>query len=1216
MIEVNILRNLEEMGGERMNKSINFLYNSLLEEIKAYLNLDPIDKNVQVTINKSECSNISNSRSIFNIGVKRYTQNNTLKIEIGEDYSKFLNFILLREIYNVFIPIQLRDHEIVQFIINKIIMTNLSKSPLLNEWKSLIRENIKDYDILSEGISRLFLFDRFDKYLKISREGAPHDPIQFFFKYLRENIQILGDKFEDICGIFLQEFSNYKSKSLNNDKIIEALRCLISIFYKVKSYTNILNYQQYFQEYKESGEIQTDLSLRKFIKNIDWMKKNSYIAPSYQLNWNVINVNLICVFLRFNPFLEKAKIYHIINQLPFFVAPKISNSSFAVDISGYVLIPNVYLDDFYKFIDKLLDFGYIIKQYCLSFNKHRHNVNLNYLRKCYKKNRIINPDHTYYEKQNEIEFNTKLGPDYYKNELSLLDFLILDRIRFYSVSGLGFERRNDIINEIKSDLFEGIISARSKIQNLRSIIKRFSEAVDLKNEFLLFLESNQKFGFFFIKEMIEMTINFSLLMETVLNNNPNIKSSSQFHAIIGTPNASNLIGDQLLLRKVNKNNINFKELINLYFQSRKLYKKKVDMLNQFLSLLNSCYELKIFNLDSIKKMLSDQKLSNTIYKTKEAKLKSYYEKWKLYKITFQEIENTIDKLLELDPPVIKPLLINTIMFNEKDYLQLVLVDSEKTRKIINKIKRYFPRVHITTTKCLRSREELIYAEVSMPNMTKIEKEQFYSILYNLFKQNLLYGKSYSWIGWIPAISRKNFYDFDTKQFFYSKDLFEQFFLYIQHIFGETPKILKKEPKKIQENLWSKENSFSRLIQAMNYYDRKENFDLIHSNLIKLVDFNTQIKRLLLQPDEFKNTKIEYFYKNYVKSIKCIPAFQHFELEEFYLYIYPTEIESIDFRVLFSNTFQKVKYPASIDGSNSFLIKYLMPYHFPNKKYINWLSKAKKNIREYMAFSVRRVHRILHFNTNISSLGWEYDPDKFKLYFQNILFNPSYKELTTENQMFDLDEISDLKCFTPKSSEFKSLSKIYSWHSIDLKSHVGAKSYSIEREIKDLLQKNLIFPYLTLKNLGIQDKIYIILPNLKNETISVLIKIFNFFNIGFLYEIEGEFFISGFDNEIRFEKGLMIKLYLPKCNIGEFEKLFDIIFQYLDITHYLILNDLIDGFNLIKSTFGDLNFLKEYNPLNNLEWNEKDEIWTNHNIFSRENGFVYPELIPKGSEKNE
>ena len=288
----------------------------------------------------------------------------------------------------------------------------------------------------------------------------------------------------------------------------------------------------------------------------------------------------------------------------------------------------------------------------------------------------------------------------------------------------------------------------------------------------------------------------------------------------------------------------------------------------------------------------------------------------------------------------------------------------------------------------------------------------------------------------------------------------------------------------------------------------------------------------------------------------------------------------------------------------------MPYGFPNRKYIHWLTKAKKIIREYIAFSVRKIHRILQFHSNLDSNGWEYDPDKFKIYMQNVLFNSDYNAITPETQTFDLEEISDSRYFTPNSSEFESLTQIYNWHSIDLKYYLGANKYSIENHIKDLLNKGLIKPYLTLKNIGIQDTVFIILPHLEKETISVLIKIFSFFNIGFIYEIEGEFFISGFNNEIKFQNGLMIKLYFPKCELSEFERLFDLLFEYLDIDHSLILNDLVDGSNLIKSTFGNLDFLKTYNPLKNLKWNETDKIWINHNIFSKEEGFIYPDLINK------
>ncbi|GAH59017.1 unnamed protein product, partial [marine sediment metagenome] len=276
-------------------------------------------------------------------------------------------------------------------------------------------------------------------------------------------------------------------------------------FYKKKNYLNLSNYKSYFQEFKKSGVIETELSLRKFNSNLDKIKNNSYVAPSYQLNWNTINISLISVFLRFNPLLNKAKIYKMIKKFPFFVAPKVSYDSFAVDLSGYMVIPKVYLDDFYRFIEKLEDFGYIIRHDCLTINANRHFVNLNYLKEYSKIHRILNLDHRQYDRRNEIEFKIDLGT-YCNNELSLLDFLVLDRIRFYSVSGLGFERKSDTLNEIKSDLLNGIITERAHIKNLRNNLKLFRGSIELTTEFMNFLKINQKFGFFYIKEMLDTSL--------------------------------------------------------------------------------------------------------------------------------------------------------------------------------------------------------------------------------------------------------------------------------------------------------------------------------------------------------------------------------------------------------------------------------------------------------------------------------------------------------------------------------------------------------------------------------------------------------------------------------------------------------------------------------------------------------------------------------------
>ena len=125
-------------------------------------------------------------------------------------------------------------------------------------------------------------------------------------------------------------------------------------------------------------------------------------------------------------------------------------------------------------------------------------------------------------------------------------------------------------------------------------------------------------------------------------------------------------------------------------------------------------------------------------------------------------------------------------------------------------------------------------------------------------------------------------------------------------------------------------------------------------------------------------------------------------------------------------------------------------------------------------------------------------------------------------------------------------------------------------------------YVLHLNFNLVEKVYIILPNVKKEVYQKIVQIFDFFNFGFIYEIEGEYFIYGMDKELHFENGIMIKLYFPDCKMFQFQNLFELIFQYLKIEHYLILNDLVDGKKLLELIYDDLGFLGKYNPLKNFK----------------------------------
>ena len=75
-----------------------------------------------------------------------------------------------------------------------------------------------------------------------------------------------------------------------------------------------------------------------------------------------------------------------------------------------------------------------------------------------------------------------------------------------------------------------------------------------------------------------------------------------------------------------------------------------------------------------------------------------------------------------------------------------------------------------------------------------------------------------------------------------------------------------------------------------------------------------------------------------------------------------------------------------------------------------------------------------------------------------------------------------------------LNNIYKSESLDIKSIVGTKKKSKESDIIDLLKKDNIFPYLKLKNLDFQDKLFVILVKIDRQTVEKLIKVFNFFHL--------------------------------------------------------------------------------------------------------------------------
>ncbi len=1175
---------------------IDYIFHELLQEIEYYLNIEVIYTNINIIIQTEESSISDASDNIFSIGVDRSYNNDILSIKIYSDFFQYIQFIMLREAYRCFIPPFANQMKIIEVFINQKVLIDLDKVKSSNEWNLLIQDKLVNYEFLSGEL------DRLENFLKRESTENIDSPFIFFFKYIRKNIQIIGDKEPNFYDTFFKKFLLVSSKSLFDNEIVETIRVLDKIFDEVQYYTALLNYQHYFKEFKEQGFIQTHLSLNKFTENMQRIKQFSNLSPSYKVNWPALNIYSINCSIKFAPILNKSKVNKVIEELPFFLLSKECRNSFGFEIDGYFVIPKIYFDDLKRFLHKLEDNGYILQIKLTNLEKTESFVNLNYFREHHNKKTVVNKDNTFYEKKYELDNSLNYGQEVYKSKLTLLDWLLIDRFRYFSPTGFNFERGAGTLKLLKSDLINEVISQRKFITDLKTNLLIIHSSLKLRNDFFEFLKANESFGFFYIKNKLHDYIFIFNLIKEILTKHPSINNIFKFREHFKRQGVSNSIENNTTFKNSTIKKAIFNQFLPLYFKSKENFEEEINKYTSFFKVISSCNDLKIFNLQSIRMIANNRSLIDTIYKSKEEKLMNSYESYELSNLTYQLIEEKLNYYLNSKPPVIKPNLLSTITFPNVQVFIVVLKNNEETLKNLKKITSISKRGSIGSG-------EILDVVLFIPYLINSEKGTFISFLINLFEENLISVKRYLWSYLQQAFSRKVFYDLDRKEFFYTKDLFKQFFLNVRNILGEVQKPLPETQNIQQKRFWSEEKDVSYLIKEVEDRVRNETIDLSSENLRNLYEFHNLLSKKILNIEEFKKSQEEFFFKNYIKSINLLPSVQNFGMSQYFLYFYPTDINQIDFKLIFNNAFQSISYPAQIDNSNSFLIQYIYPYRNPGiSPYINWLTKSKKIIREYCLFFVKKFYQILHFDYNLGSEGWDLDPNRFKIYFQNILFNPDYKVQIPDLKEFNIGDVNTSNYLGPNSSEFKALSQIYNWKSLDIKSYLTRRYFKINTSIIELLNKGLIKPFLSLKNLDLVEEITIILPDVKKKHNESILKIFSFFNIGFIYEMEGEYYIHGFEDITKFENGIMIKLYFPDCQIDEFEKLFDLLFEYMEIDHYLILNDLIDGENLIKSTFNGLKFLETYNPLTNLIWNDEDKRWRNHKLFNENFDPVYPDLL--------
>ncbi|TFG03469.1 MAG: hypothetical protein EU542_01980 [Promethearchaeota archaeon] len=1106
----------------------------------------------------------------------------------------------------MFIYDDLKENKVIDFAINQLIDYDLQEFNSINDWRVFIIEKSESYkSFLEEPKNRHFM-----KYLHIKVKKPSESPKLFFFKFIRRNPNIiLRNDLRYFIAYLIMEFKVSTSEHLLTDETTETLRILVEIFYRVKNCDTLKGYYKYFKKFKEQKLIQTGLSFRSFRKNLRWLDRFVFIAPTYYVDWKTLNQAVFICHLKFNPLLKKDQIDKIVKQIPFLVMPKLSITNFAIDLSTYFVLPRNYIKDLTHLLESMERDGYIVQKKLFQAKSYFLRINLNYFKESNQMEEILSPTNKNYQENYEIEFKKEYYSEFKNFKLSLLDYFILESIRFTSFEATTISRFK-LLNKIKSDLSFFLSLEYDLVKELENIHKIIIHSPGLINEFINYLEENEKKGFFFIKDELDLLFNlFNIIEES--NEIANIRTFTQFvellekKKIIHSVNGSGTIYESAFIKECDF-------ISHIYFEDKENYKNQVEKYRIFRKILDLCSSLKIFNINSIKKIFSKPDILYEISKLKKNRLNELKDTIKYNNISNNYIHQRIDYLLNSSPNIIKPYLLDSIWMNWSYFPEIILKNTPDIKNKLMNIIRYFPKVYFYETNDLYNNDYII-AQLNLFHLTNQEKLILTSLFSKLFKDSIVSFKRFAWDGVLYNFSTRDFYNFNEKKFFYTNDLFDQYLLYVKNVLGKE---LPKPNKSIETNImfWPQDKTIKDLMENVSKRLRSDKKIFHKEDIEKLIELSLNLENLLSNKDTYEELRQENFFKQYIKSIKLFPAFHKLGFSQYFLYITPLDFDNLNFKLLLTNTFQKLKHDSYFDSSKSILISYIFPFEDPNTSYLNWL-RGQNKIQEYCLFTIESLSQIFHFDRNIGLNDWELDVNNFKKYVQEILADPNRYNRELKTKEFNFGSLNNANFHSHDSNYFKSLQDFYNWHSIDIKKKLQFLSQSVFDELSLLIKNNIVFPYLNLKNLGFKEIVHFFLINIEEDKIDILKNVFQFFNLVSLYEIKGEYYIHGFNNKKDIKKGLMVKLYLPDCRLADFLRIFEYVFQFLKIEKYLILTDLVNGEHFIKSLFGDDKIFENYNPLNNLIWDPKKKIWKNHKLFGPRFEYLYPDLFYHQKKEN-
>ncbi len=1160
-------------------ENINYWFNYLLCEIGSHIERDPLRQPYKIELIKDNTSIKFEDISI-DFGVKRIHEEERYILEIDFNLKNIIKFILLREIFYCFIPESLENYSTLIIIILLITSEILRKLPNFDIWEEKFKKNLlyaryrfRIGNIIIKNIK--FLFDYIHKY-------------SFLFINLDEEYDVFADihKYNVMEGHF------------ENEDELEFFYLIFEIFQIKKRYIRRKDFKDIFKRLTLENKIQTTFTPKKFNKYFKDFLPLSMISPNYQVNSDYYFLNTIYCYLYFNPQLGNYRIQKILEHLPFYWVNRSQESKFGIELTGIFVIPKKYNDDLKKYFRTLKNFGIIKKFFLLKFDFHENYLNLNYFKKKFMNKKLLLRDDKDFNEHLIFSPSLKYASKEEK-KLDLLDIILLDRIRWFSATGFSFEEKWKQLKKVKSDLFSYLLTQRNNIKDLKEIINVFYANPELKQICLNVINLNKSFGFFYIKEQISTILKLIIHVENLLQIHPELKNEYMLFDFI----EQNGIGPKF------KENIEYhffklkKDVFNLfvvYFNKYSDYGKKKENYQNTLRLLKVFEKLKIFNLNTIGVILTKKELAENLYSSKIQKIKKILKEYRIKKITFEDIDTRLTQTVQADPPGAVPFLITSISARKicPIFYSLIIKDSIAADKKIYALKQIFPRININRSIDIITGKKYIYLHLYSVELNDKEKLNLLGFIYNLFKSDLILLKEFLTSYLISIFSLEDFFDVENNDFFYTPDFFDELSKYSialvkdQKLFSNHRES-KIESIKLNENLFKKisfeqfaENLKSKKSELASLETFKDIGDL-HNNLEDILTQNKDLSTIIK-------------YSRYIKNIDFFINFSTFGLENYYLYLKPSEGNEIDWKMLFPLGFKNLKYTASLENSNSYLFQYIFPSRNPNFSYLNWVLKSKREIDEYLSFSVKKIFSILNFNFNIGPDGFYFGYQTFEIFVQKILFDKNFNP-SIDLKVFNVSKREDKNIKGKINQDFQNIIDFNGQNFLDM---IKLRHKSRLNNIKDLINKKLIFPQIKLReNTGLKFKFYAIIPNLTREQIEIITKIFNFLNYGFIYEIEGEYCFKEDDKIIKFENGLFLKFYLPDSAFNHFKKIITQLFNYFGIEHYLLFFDLVKGDLFVNNLFDKF---KHPNPLDCHLWDKNIKKWLNHKSLTNKFEFIYPE----------